>query len=57
MAEGDLFTSQKLDRARQRLVNLGYFETVRASTAPGSAKDKIAVNIEVTERPTGLFSL
>lgn len=57
MAEGDLFTSQKLDRARQRLVNLGYFETVKASTAPGSAKDKIAVNIEVTERPTGLFSL
>jgi outer membrane protein insertion porin family len=57
MAEGDLFTSQKLDRARQRLVNLGYFETVRATTAPGSAKDKIAVNIEVTERPTGLFSL
>ncbi len=57
MAEGDLFTSQKLDRARQRLVNLGYFETVKASTASGSAKDKIAVNIEVTERPTGLFSL
>ena len=57
MAEGDLFTSQKLDRARQRLVNLGYFETVKAITAPGSAKDKIIVNIEVTERPTGLFSL
>lgn len=57
MAEGDLYTSQKLVRARQRLVNLGYFETVTASTAPGSAKDKIVVNIEVTERPTGLFSL
>lgn len=57
MAEGDLFTSQRLDRARQRLVNLGYFETVKATTAPGSAKDKIIVNIEVTEKPTGLFSL
>jgi outer membrane protein insertion porin family len=57
MAEGDLFTSQKLDRARQRLVNLGYFDTVKATTAPGSAKDKIVVNIEVTEKPTGLFSL
>ncbi len=57
MAEGDLFTSQKLDRARQRLVNLGYFETVKATTAPGSAKDKIIVNIEVTEKPTGMFSL
>lgn len=57
MAEGDLFTSQKLERARQRLTNLGYFETVKATTAPGSAKDKIVVSIEVTERPTGMFSL
>ncbi|MBI4589037.1 MAG: outer membrane protein assembly factor BamA [Candidatus Rokubacteria bacterium] len=57
MAEGDLFTSQKLERARQRLVNLGYFETVKATTAPGATKDKIIVTIEVTERPTGLFSL
>jgi len=30
---------------------------VKATTAPGSAKDKIIVNIEVTERPTGLFSI
>ncbi|MBI4610696.1 MAG: outer membrane protein assembly factor BamA [Candidatus Rokubacteria bacterium] len=57
MAEGDLFTSQKLARARQRLANLGFFETVKASTSPGSAKDKIVVNIEVTERPTGIFSI
>lgn len=57
MAEGDLFTSQKLTRARQRLSNLGFFESVKASTSPGAAKDKIVVNIEVVERPTGLFSI
>ncbi len=57
MHEGDLFTSAKLARARQRLNNLGFFDTVNASTAPGSAKDKIIVNIEVTERATGLFSV
>jgi outer membrane protein insertion porin family len=57
MAEGELFTLQKLERARQRLLNLGYFETVNATTAPGSDKTKIVVNIEVTERPTGLFSI
>ncbi|MGH7263091.1 MAG: outer membrane protein assembly factor BamA, partial [Candidatus Rokuibacteriota bacterium] len=57
MAEGDLFTSQKLDRARQKLVNLGFFETVDATTAPGSSKNKIIVNVEVKERATGLFSL
>ena len=57
MAEGDLFTSQKLARARQRLVNLNYFETVNATTAPGATKDKIIVNIDVVEKPTGLFSV
>jgi outer membrane protein insertion porin family len=57
MHEGDFYTSAKLERARQRLNNLGYFEQVKATTAPGSTKDKIIVNIEVTERPTGLFSI
>lgn len=57
MAEGDLFTLQKLQRARQRLINLGYFETVLASTSAGSDKNKIIVNINVVERPTGIFSI
>jgi outer membrane protein insertion porin family len=57
MAEGDLFTSQKLARAKQRLTNLNYFDKVEAKTAPGSAKDKVIVNIDVTEKPTGLFSI
>ena len=55
--EGDLYTLQKLQRARQRLINLGYFETVNVLTAPGTAKNRIIVNVEVTERPTGLFSI
>jgi outer membrane protein insertion porin family len=55
--EGDLFTLQKLQRARQRLINLGYFETVNLVTQPGTAKNRILVNVEVTERPTGLFSI
>jgi outer membrane protein insertion porin family len=57
MAEGDLFTSQKLARAKQRLTNLNYFDKVEAKTAPGSSKDKVVVNIDVTEKPTGLFSI
>ena len=55
--EGDLFTSNKLDRARQRLNNLGYFQSVKASTTPGADKTKIIVNVEVVEKPTGVFSL
>jgi outer membrane protein insertion porin family len=57
MAEGDIFTLRKLQRSRQRLVNLGYFEKVEVTTAPGSDKTKIMVNVDVTERPTGVFSI
>jgi outer membrane protein insertion porin family len=55
--EGDLFTLQKLQRARQRLINLGYFESVAVETQPGTDKTRILVNVEVTERPTGVFSI
>ncbi len=55
--EGDLYTLQKRERARQKLVNLGYFEKVDISTQPGSDKTRIIVNVDVTERPTGIFSL
>jgi outer membrane protein insertion porin family len=57
MAEGDLFTSPKLQRAKQKLINLNYFEKVEVKTTPGTTKDKIIVNVEVTEKPTGLFSV
>lgn len=57
LEEGELFTLQKMQRARQRLINLGFFETVNVTTAPGSDKTKIIVNVEVVERPTGIFAL
>jgi outer membrane protein insertion porin family len=57
MVEGDLFTLQKLQRARQRIINLGYFDMVNVTTTPGSDKTKIIVNVEVTEKPTGIFSI
>jgi len=57
MHEGELFTLQKLQRAKQRLNNLGFFETVNVSTSPGSDKTKVIVNVDVKERPTGVFSL
>ena len=55
--EGELYTLQAKERARQRLVNLGYFETVNVDTQPGSDKTKIIVNVVVVERATGLFSI
>ncbi len=55
--EGDLFTLQKMQRGRQRLINLGYFDMVNVTTQPGTDKTRIIVNVEVTERPTGIFSI
>jgi outer membrane protein insertion porin family len=55
--EGELFTLQKMQRSRQRLINLGFFETVNVTTAPGADKTRIIVNVDVVEKPTGLFSL
>src|SRR5689334_23085009 len=57
LAEGEMFTLRKLQRSKQRLTNLMYFDKVDISTAPGSDKTKIIVNVDVTERPTGLFSI
>jgi len=57
MVEGDMFTLQKLTRARQRIINLNYFDMVNVTTAPGTDKTKIIVNVEVTEKPTGIFSI
>src|SRR6185436_18883518 len=57
LVEGEVFTLQKLQRARQRLINLGFFETVNVNTVPGADKTKIIVNVDVVERPTGLFAI
>ncbi|HEY7138777.1 MAG TPA: outer membrane protein assembly factor BamA [Methylomirabilota bacterium] len=57
VAEGELFTYQKLVRSRQRLFNLGYFDEVNVNTDQGSTPDKIVINIDVKERATGVFSI
>jgi outer membrane protein insertion porin family len=57
VAEGELFTFQKLVRSRQRLFNLGFFDEVNVNTEQGSTPDKIVVNIDVKERATGVFSI
>ena len=57
VAEGDRFSQTKLERSRARVQALGFFENVNLSTARGTADDRIVVNIEVKERPTGTFQI
>ena len=56
--EGELYSELKINQSRQRLLRLGYFESVEISTPGLSAQKPILnANIIVQERPTGLLSV
>ncbi len=56
IVEGDAFNRILLDRAERRLNNLGFFETVRITTEPGTEPDRVIVNVFVEEKATGKVS-
>jgi outer membrane protein insertion porin family len=55
--EGEPYNQSLLDYSKKRVTALGFFEKVDISTKRGSADDKMDVNVEVTERPTGTFQI
>ncbi len=57
VAEGDAFNAAAVRRSRARLNDLGYFNSVNITSAPGSASDKVIVNTVVDEKATGELSL
>ncbi|WP_210490545.1 outer membrane protein assembly factor BamA [Microvirga antarctica] len=57
LGEGDPYNRVLVDRAERRLNNLGYFKTVRISNEPGSAPDRVVVNVDVEDQSTGAFSV
>ncbi len=57
LAEGDPFNASLLRRSRQRLQDLGYFNSVQVSTQPGSTTDKAIINTNVDEKATGELTL
>lgn len=56
LSEGDAFSTAKVRRSQQRLKNLGFFEKVDVSAAPGSAQDKTNLEVQVVEQSTGEIS-
>ena len=56
LAEGDAYNRALVDRAERRLKALNYFKNVKITTEPGSAQDRIIINVEVEEQSTGEFS-
>jgi outer membrane protein insertion porin family len=57
LVEGDAFNSNKLQRSKERIKNLGFFKKVETNTVQGSAPDKTVVTVEVEEQSTGELSL
>jgi outer membrane protein insertion porin family len=57
IAEGDAYNKVLIDRAERRLKNLNYFKLVRITNEPGSAPDRIVINVDLEEQPTGEFSV
>jgi outer membrane protein insertion porin family len=57
LGEGDAYNKVLLDRAERRLNSLGYFKKVRVTNEPGSSPDRVVVNIDVEDQPTGAFSI
>jgi outer membrane protein insertion porin family len=55
--ESQLYSQTLVERSKERMTALGYFESVNVSEEPGSGPDKIVVNFEVAEKPTGTFQL
>jgi outer membrane protein insertion porin family len=57
LGEGDAYNKVLVDRAERRLNNLGFFNKVRITNEPGSAPDRVIVNIDVEDKATGSFSI
>ena len=57
IGEGDAYNRVLIDRAERRLNSLGYFKKVRITNEPGSAPDRVVVNVDVEDQPTGAFSV
>jgi outer membrane protein insertion porin family len=57
IAEGDAYNKALIDRAERHLKNLNYFKTVKISSRPGSAPDRVVLDVELAEESTGDFTI
>lgn len=56
LVEGDAFNQALVDRSRNNLRGLQFFEDVTIEEVPGSAPDRTVLQVQVTEQPTGELS-
>lgn len=56
LAEGDAYNPLLVESAKKRLQNLGLFKGVDIKRRPGSAEDRVVLDVTVIEQPTGEIS-
>jgi len=57
LVEGDAFNTNKMQRSKDRIKNLGFFKKVEVNNTPGSAPDRTVITTEIEEQSTGELSL
>jgi outer membrane protein insertion porin family len=57
LVEGDAFNRTLVERSRNNLRALGFFEDVTITEVRGSEPDRSVVTVQVTEQPTGELSV
>ena len=55
--EGDAYNKVLIDRSETKIKSLGYFKEVEVSVRPGSTQDRMIVDFDVEEQPTGELSI
>jgi outer membrane protein insertion porin family len=56
ISETQLYSSAELRHSQARVQRLGFFESVEFVPKPGSAEDRVNVDVVVKERPAGAFT-
>ena len=57
ISEGDPYNRALVDRAERRIKSLNFFKNVKITNEPGSAPDRVVINVDVEEQSTGDFSV
>jgi outer membrane protein insertion porin family len=56
LVEGDAYNPLLVDRAKKRLTGLGFFKSVDINRSPGSAPDRVVLDVNLVEQSTGELS-
>ncbi len=57
IAEGDAYNRALVLRAERQLKKLGFFKTVKITDKPGSAPDRVILDVALEEQDTGDFNI